>query len=107
MTTLAGELHILNAASGTDVVSAVSIGAGAQSTPVLADGKVKPLAAVDGTHALNVTGLYGIAAEDAAKGEDAVVYLTGEFFAEGLALPDGVTAADIEVALRNIGIFLK
>lgn len=40
VTTLAGELHILNAASGTDVVSAVSIGAGAQSTPVLADGKV-------------------------------------------------------------------
>ena len=54
-----------------------------------------------------MTGLYGIAAEDAASGEDAVVYLTGEFFAEGLALPDGVTAADIEAALRNIGIFLK
>ena len=69
--------------------------------------KVKPLAAVDGSNALNVTGLYGIAAEDAASGEDAVVYLTGEFFAEGLALPDGVAAADIEVALRNIGIFLK
>lgn len=79
----------------------------AHNLVLLADGKVKPLAAVDGTHALNVTGLYGIAAEDAAKGEDAVVYLTGEFFAEGLALPNGVTAADIEVALRNIGIFLK
>ena len=26
---------------------------------------------------------------------------------DGLALPDGVAAADIEVALRNIGIFLK
>lgn len=69
-------------------------------------GKVKPLAAVDGTHALNVTGLYGIAAEDAASGEDAVVYLTGDFRG-WLALPDGVAAADIEVALRNIGIFLK
>lgn len=76
---------------------------------VLMDGgKVKPLAAVDSSNALNVTGLYGIAAEDAASGKDAVVvYLTGEFFAEGLALPDGVAAADIEVALRNIGIFLK
>lgn len=74
---------------------------------LLDGGKVKPLAAVDGSNALNVTGLYGIAAENAASGEDAVVYLTGEFFAEGLALPDGVTAADIEVALRNIGIFLK
>ena len=36
-----------------------------------------------------------------------MIYLTGEFFADGLALPDGVTAADIEAALRNIGIFLK
>ena len=61
-------------------------GAVAAHNLVLLDGgKVKPLAAVDGTHALNVTGLYGIAAEDAASGEDAVVYLTGEFFAEGLA----------------------
>ena len=81
-------------------------GAVAAHNLVLLDGgKVKPLAAVDGTHALN--GLYGIAAEDAASGEDAVVYLTGEFFADGLAMPDGVAAADIEVALRNIGIFLK
>lgn len=47
----------------------------AHNLVLLADGKVKPLAAVDGTHALNVTGLYGIAAEDAAKGEDAVVFL--------------------------------
>lgn len=79
----------------------------AHNLVLLDGGKVKPLAAVDGSNALNVTGLYGIAAENAASGEDAVVYLTGEFFAEGLALPDGVAAADIEVALRNIGIFLK
>ena len=79
----------------------------AHNLVLLDGGKVKPLAAVDGSNALNVTGLYGIAAEDAASGEDAVVYLTGEFFADGLALPDGVAAADIEVALRNIGIFLK
>ena len=79
----------------------------AHNLVLLDGGKVKPLAAVDSSNALNVTGLYGIAAEDAASGEDAVVYLTGEFFAEGLALPDGVTAADIDVALRNIGIFLK
>lgn len=83
-------------------------GAVAAHNLVLLDGgKVKPLAAVDDTRTLNVTGLYGIAAEDAASGEDAVVYLTGEFFADGLALPDGVAAADIEVDLRNIGIFLK
>lgn len=79
----------------------------AHNLVLLDGGKAKPLAAVDGSHALNVTGLYGIAAEDTASGEDAVIYLTGEFFADGLALPTGVKAADIEVALRNIGIFLK
>lgn len=78
----------------------------AHNLVLLDGGKVKPLAAVDGSNALNVTGLYGIAAEDAASGEDAVVYLTGEFFADGLALPDGVAAADIEVALRNIGMVM-
>ena len=57
----------------------------AHNLVLLDGGKVKPLAAVDGSNALNVIGLYGIAAEDAASGKDAVVYLTGEFFAEGLA----------------------
>ena len=51
--------------------------------------------------------LYGIAAEDAAKDGPVVVYLSGEFFADRLALPSGVTAEDLEVAFRNIGIFLK
>ena len=35
------------------------------------------------------------------------VYLTGEFFAAGLALPNNVTVDDVEVPLRNLGIFLK
>ncbi len=52
-------------------------------------------------------GLYGIAAEDAAAGEPVVVYLTGEVFADALALGEGVTAGDVEVPLRNLGIFLK
>ena len=62
----------------------------AHNLVLLDGGKVKPLAAVDSSNALNVTGLYGIAAEDAASGEDAVIYMTGEFFADGLALPDGI-----------------
>lgn len=41
------------------------------------------------------------------NGEDAVIYLTGEFFADELVLPQNVTAAALEVPLRNIGIFLK
>lgn len=40
----------------------------AHNLVLLDGGKVKPLAAVDGSNALNVTGLYGIAAEDAASG---------------------------------------
>lgn len=73
-------------------------------TPVLIaeDGTVTPVA-----DKANLTSIYGIAAEATEKDKEAVVYLTGEFFADALALPDGITAADVEVALRNIGIFLK
>ena len=51
--------------------------------------------------------LYGIATEDFKADEEAVIYLTGEFFADRMALETGVTAASLEVAFRNIGIFLK
>ena len=69
---------------------------------ILADGKVSP--AADKT---KLAALYGIAADSAKKDGRAVIWLSGEFFADGLALPDGITAADIEVAFRNIGIYLK
>lgn len=74
--------------------------------PVKLDkGILTPVISTNGTVATE--GIYGLTADSAAKNEDVVVYLTGEFFADGLALPDGVTAADVEVPLRNIGIFLK
>lgn len=75
--------------------------------PVLLDasGKAAKVTASGGT--VTTTGLYGIVADSAASGEDVVIYLTGEFFADKLALESGVTAADLEVAFRNIGIFLK
>ena len=78
-------------------------------TPVLlgSNGKVTAVAAVDGTHPLSITGLYGITADSAESGEDAVIYLTGEFFADALVLPSGVAASDLEVAFRDLGIFLK
>ena len=80
----------------------------AAHAPVLLDSdKVKPIAKVDGSNPLSVTGLYGITADSAEAGEEVPVYLTGEFFADALVLPEGVKAADIEVALRNLGIFLK
>lgn len=64
------------------------------------DGKLAKVTADD-------TSLYGITADSAEADAECPVYLTGEFFADGLVLPDGVTAASIEVALRNVGIFLK
>ena len=76
---------------------------------VLKDGKLEQ-PAVSGSSApytVNTTGLYGILAEDAASGEDGIVYLSGEFFADALVLPANATAADVEVPLRNLGIYLK
>lgn len=66
-----------------------------------ASGKVAPVTSAEDT------GLYGITTEDFKSGEDAVIYLTGEFFADRLSLEKGVTADKLEVAFRNIGIFLK
>jgi hypothetical protein len=52
-------------------------------------------------------GIYGIAATAAEATEEIVVYLTGEFFADAITLPEGVTADTLAKAFRNIGIFLK
>lgn len=80
----------------------------AHAPVLLADGKVKAVADPGSAETPAVTdGIYGITADSAKQGEDAVVYLTGEFFADGLALAQNVKAADLEVPLRNIGIFLK
>lgn len=68
-------------------------------------GKAAKITASGGS--VDTTGIYGIVADDAASGDDVVIYLTGEFFTDALVLEDDVTAADIEVALRDIGIFLK
>ena len=49
---------------------------------------------------------YGIAAADAENGT-VPVYLSGEFFAEKLEMPEDVTAEDVAPLLRSNGIFLK
>ncbi len=79
----------------------------AHAPVLLTAGKATPLTAPAEGKEVSTTGLYGITAESAKTGEDAIIYLTGEFFAGALVLPDGVEAGDIEVPLRNIGIFLK
>ena len=76
----------------------------AKGAPVVLDGSGK---AAKATTVTGTTGLYGIVADSAKSGEDVVIYLTGEFFADALVLETGVTAASLEVAFRNIGIFLK
>ena len=47
-----------------------------------------------------------VAADDSTDG-GVVYYLTGEFFADGLTLPTGVTAAALKPVFRKLGIFLK
>ena len=75
-----------------------------KGAPVILDGNGKAAKVTSGG---SISTLYGIVADDAKSGEDAVIYLTGEFFSDALALETGVTAASLEVAFRNIGIFLK
>jgi hypothetical protein len=50
--------------------------------------------------------LIGIAA-DKPSGKEVVFYLTGEFFSEGLCLPNGVTVEALKPTFRKLGIFMK
>ena len=56
---------------------------------------------------VTTTGLYGLTPDSIKAGEEGPVWLTGEYFADSLVLPEGVTAADVETELRKINIFLK
>lgn len=99
-------------AGNAEIVTAVKDAAAdlKRGAPVVLDGSGK-LAAISvsgsGSYTVDTTGLYGIMAEDAAYGEEGIVYLSGEFFADALVLPEHATVADVEVPLRNLGIFLK
>ncbi len=69
-----------------------------------ADGKIIPVKApVDGA-AMDVVGIAAAAAE---ADEPAVYYMTGEFFAEALMIPDGVEIEALKDAFRKISIFLR
>ena len=93
-------------AGNAEIVTAVKEASAAlkRGAPVVlnSDGKLAAIS-VSGSSApytVTTTGLYGILAED-------VAYLSGEFFADALVLPANATAADVEVPLRNLGIYLK
>lgn len=85
----------------------------AEHTPVTVneDGEIVAVAAASGSGASAkeaTTGdVIGITAEAAEKGEPVVYYMTGEFFADALNLPEGVTIEDIKDSLRKLSIFLR
>lgn len=82
-----------------------------RGAPVVLDSSGKLAAvSVSGSsdpYTVTTTGLYGILAEDVESGKDGIVYLSGEFFADSLVLPEHATVEDVRTPLRNIGIFLK
>ena len=77
------------------------------------DGKLVLISATKGgtdaapTYTVTTTGIYGVTPDSIKKDEEGPVWLTGEYFADSLALEENVTVADVEIPLRNIGIFLK
>lgn len=75
----------------------------AEYTPVTTDGdgKIVPITAE------TKDAVIGIAAAAAAKDEPVVYYMTGEFFADAINLPTGITIAEVKAACRKISIFLK
>ncbi|WP_373220894.1 hypothetical protein [Mediterraneibacter gnavus] len=65
------------------------------------DGKIVPVTAD------TIADVVGISAAEAAEDEPIVYYMTGEFFADGLTMPAGVTVEAVKDALRKISIFLR
>ena len=75
----------------------------AEHTPVMA-GEDGNIVAVTKEAAGNVV---GITAEAAESGEPVVYYMTGEFFADAITLPDGVEIEALKDSLRKLSIFLR
>lgn len=75
----------------------------AEHTPVILD-KDGNLVTVTVAGKANVIGISAAAAE---KDEPVVYYMTGEFFADALAMPSDVTVDDIKDTLRKLSIFLR
>lgn len=85
----------------------------AEHTPVMlnADGKLVTVSATsEGGESATETAtdkVVGITAEAAKKGDLVVYYLTGEFFADAITLPDGVEIKALKDSLRRLSIFLR
>lgn len=77
-----------------------------EHTPVVKgeDGKLKKIVKKEDGKPY---GIAGITAEAAQENDPVVYYMTGEFFADALEMPEDVTADDIKEELRKLSIFLK
>lgn len=84
-----------------------------EHTPVAVNegGEIVAVAAASGSgesaKAATTGEVVGITAEAAEDGEPVVYYMTGEFFAGALNLPEGVAIEDIKDSLRKLSIFLR
>jgi len=82
----------------------------AEHTPVTVDtnGKIVPIAPAAGeTTPATIDAVIGITAAAAGKDEPVVYYMTGEFLADAINVPAGITIAEVKAACRKISIFLK
>jgi len=57
--------------------------------------------------AATIDKVVGITAEAAESGEPVVYFMTGEFFADAITLPDGVEIEALKDSLRKLSIFLR
>lgn len=99
-------------ADGAEINTAVKVASVAvvrgEVVALNADGKLAKITVEgDDPYTVTTTGLYGVVADDAEAEKETVVYLTGSFFGDALVLPEHATVADVEVPLRNLGIFVK
>lgn len=62
---------------------------------------------IEATSAETLKDIYGITADAATAGEEAVIYLTGEFIEEAITFPTGAEKEQAKAPLRRIGIFIK
>ncbi len=69
-----------------------------------ASGKIVPVTVPEENKELEVI---GIAATDAEADDPIVYYITGEYFADALVLPEGIEIAVLKKALRKLSIFLR
>ncbi|MBQ0067550.1 MAG: hypothetical protein KBS60_05170 [Phascolarctobacterium sp.] len=70
-------------------------------------GNIVPITKGSGSSADAAAKIIGISAAAAGNGEPVTYYMTGEFFADAINVPEGIELADVKAACRKISIFLK